>query len=67
MQIIVVNSYINMKSITHSCTMVLFAIITYIAANRTVALQTNFLYGLKQFIIQVFLFLCNRKTHRADM
>ena len=47
--------------------MVLFAIITYIAANRTVALQTNFLYGLKQFIIQVFLFLCNRKTHRADM
>lgn len=35
MQIIVVNSYVNMKSIIHSCALVVFAIITYIATNKT--------------------------------
>ena len=47
MQIIVVNGYINMKSIIHSCTLVIFAILTYIAANKTVALQTKFSLWLK--------------------
>lgn len=34
MQIIVVNGYINTKSITYSCTLVVFSIITYIAAKK---------------------------------
>lgn len=34
MQIIVVNGYINTKSIMYSCTLVVFSIITYIAAKK---------------------------------
>lgn len=67
MQIIVVNGYINTKSIMYSCTLVVFSIITYIAAKKNpIALQTNFLYALKQFIIQVFSFLYNRKISSVD-
>lgn len=67
MQIIVVNGYINTKSIMYSRMLVVFSIITYIAAKKNpTALQTNFLYGLKQFIIQVFSFLHNRKISSVD-
>lgn len=50
----------------HSRTSAVFAITTYIAANKTIALQTKFLYGLKQFIIQVLLFLYNSKISSVD-
>lgn len=55
-----------MRSIMHSRTLAVFAITTYIAANKTIALQTKFLYSLKQFIIQVLLFLYNSKISSVD-